>query len=111
MATLNLSSVGIFHDNQFTVTADKKFGSKDTFTARWFFDDAIADRPFGEAASLPFAENNPLSNRFIKLGLTHVFSSTTINDFRFGYSRYRFDLLPVGTSFAVGHRFNSPQFG
>ncbi|MFZ0198820.1 MAG: TonB-dependent receptor [Candidatus Sulfotelmatobacter sp.] len=113
LATLNLSSVGIFHDNQFTVTADKKFGSKDTFTARWFFDDAIADRPFGEAASLPFAENNPLSNRFIKLGLTHVFSSTTINDFRFGYSRYRFDLLPsepVSLSDIDSTRPNSANF-
>jgi len=94
LASLHLSSLGTFHDNQFTVTTDIKFGSKDTFTARWFFDDTTAVRPYGEAATLPFAENNPLSNRFLKLGLTHVFSSTTVNEFRFGFARYRFDLLP-----------------
>lgn len=94
LGSLNLSSLGVFHDNQFTVTADKKIGSKDTLTARWFFDDSTADRPFGEAAALPFAENNPLSNRFLKLGLTHVFSSTTVNEFRFGFARFNFQLLP-----------------
>jgi hypothetical protein len=94
LAPLHLASVGVFHDNQYTVTTDKKFGAKDTFTARWFFDDTTAVRPYGEAATLPFAEDNPLSNRFLKLGLTHVFSSTTVNEFRFGFSRYRFDLLP-----------------
>jgi hypothetical protein len=94
LAPLHLASLGIFHDNQFTVTADKKFGSRDMVTARWFFDDGSAVRPFGEAAKLPFSERNPLSNRFLKLGLTHSFSPTTVNEFRFGYSRYRFDLLP-----------------
>ena len=86
--------MGTFRDNQFTVTSDKKFGVNNTLTARWFFDDATIIEPFGEAASLPFAENNPLSNRFLKLGLTHVFSSTAVNEFRFGYSRFKFDLLP-----------------
>jgi Carboxypeptidase regulatory-like domain/TonB dependent receptor len=95
LASLHLSSVGYFHDNQFTVTTDKRFGTKDTFTARWFFDDTTAVRPYGEAATLPFTEDNPLSNRFLKVGLTHVFSPNTVNEFRFGYSRYRFDLLPT----------------
>lgn len=94
LGALDISSVGIFHDNQFTVTTDKKFGSKDSLTVRFFFDDGTAVRPFGEAASLPFAESNPLSNRFAKIGLTHVFSATAVNDFRFGYSRYNFALVP-----------------
>src|SRR5208283_4275755 len=51
-------------------------------------------RPFGEAATLPFAEDSPVSNRFLKLGLTHLFSSTMVNEFRFGYSRYNFANLP-----------------
>jgi len=94
-AQLNLASLGVFHDNQFTVTVDKKIGTKDTLTGRWFFDDGTALRPFGEASSLPFAESNPLSNRFAKAGWTHIFSSTTVNDFRFGYARYNFGLLPT----------------
>ncbi len=95
LGPLNISSVGIFHDNQFTVTTDKKFGSKDTLTVRFFFDDSTADRPFGEAATLPFTESNPVSNRFAKVGFTHVFSSTTVNEFRFGFSRYNFALVPT----------------
>jgi hypothetical protein len=94
LAPLSVSSLGVFHDNQFTVTTDKKFGSKDTLTVRWFLDDTTTVLPFGEAASLPFALNEPLSGRFLKIGLTHVFSSTTINDFRFGYSRYNFANQP-----------------
>ena len=94
LAPLVRASLGIFHDNQFTVTTDKKIGSKDTLTARWFFDDSTAVRPFGEAATLPFALNSPLSGRFAKVGFTHVFSATTVNDFRFGYSRYNFANLP-----------------
>ena len=95
LGSLDVSSVGIFHDNQFTVTTDKKFGSKDSLTVRFFFDDGTAVRPFGEAATLPFTEGNPLSNRFAKIGLTHVFSATTVNDFRFGFSRYNFALVPT----------------
>ncbi|MGA7928363.1 MAG: TonB-dependent receptor [Candidatus Sulfotelmatobacter sp.] len=94
LAPLDISSVGVFHDNQFTVTTDKKFGSKDSLTVRFFFDDATAISPFGESASLPFARNNPLSNRFAKVGFTHVFSATAVNDFRFGYARYNFALVP-----------------
>ncbi len=113
LGPLNLSSLGVFHDNQYTITADKKIGSKDTFTARWFFDDSTADRPFGENATLPFAENNPLSNRFLKLGLTHVFSSTMVNEFRFGYARFNFQLLPsepVSLSDIDSTRPNSADF-
>ncbi|HXX28573.1 MAG TPA: TonB-dependent receptor [Terriglobales bacterium] len=95
LASLHLSSVGTFSDSQFTITTDKKFGTKDTFTVRWFFDDTTALRPYGEAATLPFSEDNPLSNRFLKIGLTHIFSPSMVNEFRFGYSRYRFDLLPT----------------
>jgi hypothetical protein len=94
LAPLDISSVGVFHDNQFTVTTDKKFGLNDSLTARWFLDDTTTIAPYGEAASLPFAEGNPLSNRFLKVGWTHVFSTTTVNDFRFGYSRYNFALVP-----------------
>jgi hypothetical protein len=95
LATLDIASVGVFHDNQFTVTTDKRFGSNDALTVRFFFDDATAVRPFGEAASLPFTENNPLSNRFVKVGWNHVFSGTTVNEFRVGYSRYNFALVPT----------------
>src|SRR5208283_5288744 len=90
LAGLVRSSAGVFHDNQYTVTSDKKFGSRDSLTVRWFFDDSSTIRPFGEAATLPFAEDSPVSNRFLKLGLTHLFSSTMVNEFRFGYSRYNF---------------------
>ena len=95
LAPLNLASLGVFHDNQFTVTTDKRFGSRDALTARFFFDDATAARPFGEAATLPFTETNPLSNRFVKIGWNHVFSATTVNEFRAGYTRYNFALVPT----------------
>jgi len=112
-APLVRSAPGTFDDNQFTLTGDKNLGQKDKFTARWFYDNALIVEPFGEAASLPFAENNPLSNRFIKLGLTHIFSATAVNDFRFGFSRYKFDLLPsepISLTDIDSTRPNSAQF-
>jgi hypothetical protein len=45
--------------------------------------------------TLPFTENLPLSNRFLKLGWTHVFSSNVVNEFRFGFSRYNFTHQPT----------------
>jgi len=113
LAPLSLSSVGVFHDNQFTVTTDKRFGSKDTLTVRFFFDDSSTISPFGEAATLPFTETNPLSNRFVKVGWNHVFSPTTVNEFRFGYSRYNFALLPtepIPLSAIDSTRPNSAQY-
>ncbi|HET9408627.1 MAG TPA: TonB-dependent receptor [Candidatus Sulfotelmatobacter sp.] len=94
-ATLQLAALGTYADDQFTITVDKKIGSKDSFTARWFDDKAAIIQPFGEHSSLPFSLNFPLKNRFLKLGLTHVFSSTAVNDFRFGFARYNFNQTPT----------------
>jgi hypothetical protein len=95
LAPLHLSSVGTFNADQFTITADKNFGARNKFNVRWFFDDASIVQPFGENASLPFPVLQPLSNRFLKLGFTHVFSPSTVNEFRFGYARFKFTKLPL----------------
>jgi hypothetical protein len=94
VAQIARSAVGNFQDDQFTLTADKNIGQNNTFSARWFFSDNSAVRPFGEAGSLPFGINFPNSNRFLKLGFTTTLSSTMVNNARFGYNRFTFVQTP-----------------
>ncbi len=44
---------------------------------------------------LPLARDIPAANRFLKLGWTRVISSNMVNDFRFGFNRFRFAQTPT----------------
>ncbi|HEX8880541.1 MAG TPA: carboxypeptidase-like regulatory domain-containing protein [Candidatus Acidoferrum sp.] len=98
LGTVTATSVGTFQDDQFVLTADKQLTSKDKLSARWFFSDNGTTQPFGttpsvasaNANNLPFAQDLPGSNRFLKLGWTRVFSGNVVNDARFGFSRFFF---------------------
>lgn len=94
-AFLSRSSVGTFHDDQFTITIDKQLTQKDKITGRWFYSNNTTVQPFGIASTLPFQKDLPGLNRFLKLGWTRVFSSKVVNDFRFGFNRFGFDQLPT----------------
>jgi hypothetical protein len=117
LGTVTSSSVGAFQDDQYTLTADKQLTEKDKLTARWFFSDNNASQPFGTGAnnanSLPFAKGLPGSNRFLKLGWTHVFSANVVNEARFGFSRFFFaqdPSEPITLSDIGATRGNSAQF-
>src|SRR5258707_1829454 len=117
LGTVTSSSVGRFQDDQYVLTADKQLTAKDKLTARWVFSDNSTSQPFGTVAnnshSLPFAQELPGSNRFLKLGWTLVLSGNVVNDFRFGYSRFFFarnPSQPIQLSDIGATRANSAQF-
>jgi hypothetical protein len=117
IGNVTTSSVGIFQDDQYTLTVDKQLTEKDKLTARWFFSDNNASQPFGTGAnnvnSLPFAKGLPGSNRFLKLGWTRVLSGNVVNDARFGFSRFFFaqdPSEPIQLSDIGATRGNSLQF-
>jgi Carboxypeptidase regulatory-like domain/TonB dependent receptor len=93
--TIARASQGVFQEDQYVISTDKQITSKDKFSGRFFFADTTTLDPFGTSVTLPFAESLPLSNRFLKLGWTHVFSSSIVNEFRFGFSRYNFQHQPT----------------
>jgi hypothetical protein len=93
-ASIQRASAGTFQEDQYIITTDKQITSKDKFSGRFFFADTATLDPFGTSVTLPFPESLPLSNRFLKLGWTHVFSSSIVNEFRFGFSRYNFNHQP-----------------
>lgn len=113
LATITRSLAGPFTDNQFTIDLDKTLSSKDRIEGRWFYDQSTSVQPFGEASTLPFTETYPDFNRFLKVGWTHVFSPTTTNVARFGFSRFGFadtPSQPILLSDISATRGNSDQF-
>ncbi len=93
-ANLTRAGVGIFNEDQFTITADKQLTPQDKITGRWFYSQSTTFQPFGTASSLPFGKALPASNRFLKLGWTRTLSSSMVNEFRFGFNRFTFSQEP-----------------
>jgi outer membrane receptor protein involved in Fe transport len=103
-----VSKPGKFIDDQFTANWDHDFrNSRDRVSARFFFSNSEKDIPFGAgglqaslggAASgtdLNFPYQLPVHDRVLTLDETHVFSTTLVNDFRFGYVRINNSALNV----------------
>jgi Carboxypeptidase regulatory-like domain/TonB dependent receptor len=97
LVPFTVSKPGKFVDDQFTANWDRDFhNSKDKLSARFFFSDAEQDIPFGagglqaslgapaSATDLNFPYDLPIHDRFFSIAETHLFSSTLVNDFRFG---------------------------
>jgi hypothetical protein len=112
-ASLQLSGLGSYNDDQYTISIDKQIGTKDRLSGRWFSSDYESLRPFGSGSSLAFPKSFPNSNRFLKLGWSREFSATVINDARFGFNRHTFledPSEPVLLSDVGATRGNSSQF-
>ena len=92
---------GRYTDDQFTTNWDREFrGGNDKLSARFFFSDSESFLPFGagglpeslgstlqssvSATDLDFPFDLPIHARFFSINETHLFSSTLVNDFRFG---------------------------
>ncbi len=106
------SKTGKYNDDQFTTNWDREFkGGKDKVGVRFFFSDAESYLPFGagglqaslggtlassiSATDLDFPYDIPVSSRFFTVNETHLFSSTIVNDFRFGLVRINDSLLNI----------------
>jgi len=94
---LLISDPGKFTDDQFTANWDREFnGGKDHLAERFFWSDSSTFEPFGadsygiQTGGLPgtnnlnFPLNIPLHSRFGSITETHTFTSTLVNEFRFG---------------------------
>jgi Carboxypeptidase regulatory-like domain len=112
-----VSSPGRFTDNQFTTTWDKEFREgRNRVSFRFFWSDSEQFQPFGgdsygietggsaSPSNLNFPLDIPLRNRFGSIAETHVFSSSLVNEFRFGVTviSYAFDNVPIVTAQQYG---------
>jgi hypothetical protein len=111
--SLQLSGLGTYNDDQYTLAVDKQLTDKDRFSTRWFSSDYSSLRPYGTGSSLAFPKNFPNSNRFLKLGWSRTLSSSMVNDLRFGFNRHTFledPSEPVTLQDVGAVRGNSVQF-
>ena len=78
------SPVQQYSQNYATARLDHKFSDKDTFDFVWFFDRSpqITPDAFLESTTQTFSERN-----FGEIEETHIFSSSFVNNARFGYNR------------------------
>ncbi len=92
------SKPGTFTDDQFTANWDREFhGGKDKVAYRFFFSNSEQLVPFGagglqaslggsiSGSDLNFPFDLPVHDRLMSVAETHLFSSTMVNDFRFGW--------------------------
>jgi Carboxypeptidase regulatory-like domain len=97
MGPLILTDPGKFRDDQFTTNWDRDFrDGKDHVGVRFFWSNSDTYQPFGAdsygiqtggqpgANNLNFPLDIPLHSRFGSITETHLFSSTLLNEFRFG---------------------------
>ncbi|HEY1342969.1 MAG TPA: carboxypeptidase regulatory-like domain-containing protein, partial [Bryobacteraceae bacterium] len=97
-----------FNANNWDTRWDWFATTKQTVFGRYSYQefDQLAPAAFGVAAGGPSLAGNRFSgtatarNQSLALGYTRVISATMVNDFRFGFMRYRVNTLPgdVGTS-------------
>jgi hypothetical protein len=96
-------NLGSNASDQYLIRMDEHFTPQDQFYVRWVANKASGDVTAAELGAAARGITAPFSGFFadLSLGYTHEFSSTTINDFRFSYSRNnsRIDVVvPPNTS-------------
>lgn len=102
----NFTSVGAesFNSNQWDTRWDYYLNEKTQIFGRYsyasfqkFAPGAFGDLNGGPALrNITFAGVSDVANQSVAIGLTRTFSPTLIADFRFGYMRYKVDVLPNG---------------
>lgn len=82
----NLSSNA---SDQYLIRVDEHFTSQDQFYVRWVANKASGDVAAAELGAAARGITAPFAGFFadLSVGYTHEFSNTTLNDFRFAYSR------------------------
>jgi hypothetical protein len=96
--TFTFSKPGKYTDDQFTANWDREFrGGGDKISERFFYSNSETFEPFGAgglqsslggaiaASDLNFPYTLPVRDRFLGFAETHLFSSTLVNELRFGF--------------------------
>lgn len=88
------AGLGTYEDDQYTISTDHQLTNNQKLTFRYFHDSSALFQPFASGSTLPQARTTPGKNRFVKLGLTSVFTPRLVNELRLGYNRFSFALVP-----------------
>ena len=78
---------GHYNEDQFNTNFDFNLRTADRLSAKFFFSNSNEDVPFFGATVPGFPALRSFENRNLAIAETHIFSSQTINQFRFGFSR------------------------
>jgi hypothetical protein len=112
--TFTTSGLGTFEDDQYVISIDNQLTSSHRLTSRYFNSENVLFQPFVTGVpGLPFGRDTPATNRFLKIGLTSVLTSRLVNDFRAGFNRFTFALVPeepISLADIGATRGNSSQF-
>ena len=101
------------NEGSFDIRLDHNFSAKDSVFARFSYDQAVSFVPGGSpgwAAASPFASTQDITNhgRNAALSETHVFSSSTVNQFSFGYNRIFNHITSFGTGTCEAQNLGIP---
>jgi hypothetical protein len=103
---------GHYNEDQFNTNFDFNLRTADSLSVKFFFSNSNQDVPFFGATVPGFPALRSFQNRNLAIAETHTFSSQTINQFRFGFSRNAGQGVAGGTltDQDVGiNRFSDPQ--
>jgi hypothetical protein len=103
---------GRYDEDQFNTNLDLSVGKADKLSAKFFFSNSDQNVPFSGAPVPGFPALLTFDNRILSIADTHIFSSQTVNQFRFGFSRIygRSSALGSLTAQEVGiNRVGDPQ--
>jgi hypothetical protein len=103
---------GRYDEDQFNSNLDLNLGKADQASAKFFFSNADQNVPFSGATVPGFPALRSFGNRILSIADTHILSSQTANQFRFGFSRIygRSSALGSLTAQEVGiSRVGDPQ--
>src|ERR1700752_1978382 len=78
---------GHYNEDQFNTNFDFHLRTADRLSVKFFFSNSNQDVPFFGATVPGFPALRSFENRNLAITETHIFSSQTINQFRFGFSR------------------------
>jgi hypothetical protein len=94
------SAISTYREDQFNTNIDYHINERSWLAAKFFFSNSPLIRALGalnEGANVPsVALDQKQNNRLISLRAIHTFSSTAINEARFGYNFIRQDNFPQG---------------
>src|ERR1700756_4216326 len=88
---------GHYNEDQFNTNFDFTLRTADSLSVKFFFSNSNQDIPFFGATVPGFPALRSFENRNLAITETHIFSSQTINQFRFGFSRNAGQSVAGGT--------------
>src|ERR1700729_2956538 len=100
---------GHYNEDQFNTNFDFNLWAADRLSMKFFFSNSNDDVPFFGATVPGFPALRSFENRNLSISETHIFSSQTISQFRFGFSRNAGQSVAGGTLTDQDVGGNSPN--